>query len=74
MMISIAKDTDSLSLMFLEMWGTGLVGTKVIPRELQQALAKLHRRKRLAPLSNLCKMHKSQVKESGAMFFLLVGL
>jgi hypothetical protein len=70
MMISIAKGTDSLSLMFLKMWGTGLVETKVIPRELHQALAKLHRRKRWAPLSNLCKMQRSQVKESRAMFFL----
>jgi hypothetical protein len=44
--ISIAKGTSNLSRICLNIYITGLVDTNMTPNEFQQALAKLHRRKR----------------------------
>jgi hypothetical protein len=61
MVISMKKGTCNLRLILLKMRITEVEVDTVTPMDAQQALAKLHRKKRWALVSGLCKIHRSQV-------------
>ena len=70
MMISMKNETFSFSFISLKICMGGWIFATATPMEAQQALAKLHRRKRWETLSIFCRIQRSQVQDSKSIFLL----